>query len=94
MRAGDKPVEAGRHRGVGGEEIARSRDGQRHLERLAGLFHEAAGALQHREGRVPFIEMTDFRLQAERPKQSPATDPEQQLLLAGAAPSRRRRARW
>jgi hypothetical protein len=29
---------------------------------------------------MPFIEMTDFRLDAQRAKQSPSANPEQQLL--------------
>ena len=31
------------------------------LESLPGFLHEASGALQHRKGRMPFIQMTDFR---------------------------------
>ena len=61
-----KAVKAGGHRRVGGEEVARSRDGQRDFEGLPGLFHEAPGAFQHGEGRMPFIQMTDFRLDAKR----------------------------
>ncbi len=76
MRAGREPIKAGRHRGVRGEEIPRSRDGERHLEGLRSLLHEAAGALQHREGRMPLVQMADLRLHAERTKQSPAADPE------------------
>ena len=57
-------VKAGGHRRVGGEEVPRSRDGQRDFEGLPGLFHEAAGALQNGEGRMPFIQVTDFRLDA------------------------------
>ena len=41
------------------------------------LFHETAGALQHGEGRMPFVEMTDFRLNAKRSKQPPSANPEQ-----------------
>ena len=59
-------VKAGGHCRVGGEEIPRSRDGQRDFEGLPGLFHETPGALQHGKGRMPFIQMTDFRLDAER----------------------------
>jgi hypothetical protein len=43
-----------------------ARGGQRDFEGLPGLFHETAGALQHGEGRMPFIQVTDFRLDAER----------------------------
>ena len=66
---------------MGGEKIARSRDGQCHFEGLSGIFHEAPGALQHGEGRMPFIQMTDFRLDPERAEQPPSADPEEQFLL-------------
>ena len=59
-------VKAGGYCRVGGEEISRSRDGQCHFEGLPRLFHETPGAFQHGEGRMPFIQMTDFRLDAER----------------------------
>ena len=42
---------------------------------------KAAGALQHGKGRMPFIQVTDFRLDAERAQQSPAANPKQQFLL-------------
>ena len=74
-------VKAGGHRRVGGEEVARPRDGQRHFEGLPGLFHEAPGAFQHGEGRMPFIQVADFRLDAERAEQPPSADPEEQFLL-------------
>ena len=56
-------VKAGGHRRVGGEEVSRSRGGQRDFKGLRGLLHETAGAFQHREGRMPFIQVTDFRLE-------------------------------
>ena len=59
-------IKAGGHCRVGGEEVPRSRDGQRDFEGLPGLFHETAGAFQHGEGRMPFIQVTDFRLDAQR----------------------------
>ena len=74
-------VKAGSHRRVGGEKVPRSRDGQRDFESLPGLLHETSGAFQHGEGRMPFIQMTDFRLDAERREQSPSADPEQHFLL-------------
>ena len=43
-----------------------SSDGQRDFEGLPGLFHETSGALQHGKGRMPFIQMADLRLDAER----------------------------
>src|SRR5208337_1358934 len=74
-------VKAGGHRRVGGEEIPRSGDGQRDFEGLPGLFHETAGALQYSEGRVPFVQVTDFWFDAERAEQPPSANPEQQFLL-------------
>ena len=66
---------------MSGEEVARSSDGQRDFEGLRGLLHEAAGTFQHGKGRMPFIQMTDFRLEAKRTKQSPSADPKDQFLL-------------
>ena len=74
-------VKAGCYCRMSREEIAGSSCRQRHLEGLSRFFHEAAGALQHRERRVAFIQMTDFRLESERAKQAPSADSEQQLLL-------------
>src|SRR3984893_12355447 len=74
-------VKAGGHCRVGGEEIPRSSDGQRDVEGLPGLLHETAGTFQHGKGRMPFIQMTDLRPDAERIEQSPAADPEKQFLL-------------
>ena len=74
-------VKAGGHCRVGGEEVPRSRDGQRDFERLRGLLHETAGALQHGKGRMPFVQVTDFRLDAECGEQPPAANPEKQFLL-------------
>ena len=76
-----KTVETGGHRRMGGEEITRSRRGQCHFEGLPGLFHEVAGALQHGERRVPFIQVTDLRLEPQRAEQPPSADPEQHFLL-------------
>ena len=59
-------VEAGGHRRVRGEEIARARDGQRDLEGLPGRLHETPRAFQHGERRMPFIQVADLRLDAER----------------------------
>ena len=59
-------VKAGSHRRVGGEKVPRSRDGQCDLERLPGLVHESPGAFQNGERRMPFIQVADFRLDAER----------------------------
>ena len=78
---GGKTVETGGHRGVRGEEIARAGNRESGIERLPGRFHEVAGAFEHGEGRVPFVQVTDLGLQAERAEQPPAADPEEQLLL-------------
>ena len=59
-------VKACGHRRVGGEKVARSRDGQCDFERLPGLVHESPGAFQNGERRMPFIQVADFRLDAER----------------------------
>ena len=56
-------------------------DGQRYFKGLSGLLHETAGAFQHGKGRMPFIQMTDFRMDAKRTKQSPSADPKEQFLL-------------
>ena len=61
---GSEPVKTSGHRGVGGEKIARPGDRQCGFKGLACLFHEGAGPLQHRERRVPFIQVADLRLQA------------------------------
>src|SRR2546425_4769540 len=56
-------VEARRDRGVGGEDVSRAGDRERHVERVPGVLHEAPGALQHGEGRVPLVEMADLGLE-------------------------------
>ena len=70
-----KAVKACGHRSVGGEEVTRPRYGQRDFERLPCLFHETPGPFQNGEGRMSFIEVTDFRLDAERAEQPPPADP-------------------
>ena len=74
-------VEARRDRGVRGENIAGAGDRQRHVERTPRVLHEAPRALQYRERRVPLVEVTDLGLEPERSQQSPAPDPQQELLL-------------
>ena len=73
-------VKAGRHRRVGGEEVPGPRGGQRDLEGLRGVLHETARAFQHGKGCMPVVQVTDFRLDAERDEEPPATNPEKQLL--------------
>jgi len=80
-RAGRETVESGRDRRVRSEEIPRAGDGERDFERLPVRLHEAAGAFQHGKGRMPFVQMTDFRLDAERLEQPPAADSQQHFLL-------------
>jgi len=65
---------------VGGKEIPSPRDGQRDLEGQRGVLHETAGAFQHGKGCMPVVQVTDFRLDAERDEQPPAANPEKQLL--------------
>ena len=74
-------VKAGSHGRVRGEEVAGPSCSQCHLERLPGFFHESSGSLQHREGGVTFIQVTDFGFKSERSEQPPAADSEQQFLL-------------
>jgi len=59
-----KPVESRAHRRVRGEEIAGSRDGQRHVEGVATVDHEGAGTLEDGEGGMPLVEMADLGLDA------------------------------
>ena len=73
-------IKAGGHWRVGGEEVPRSRGGQRDFEGLPGFFHKISGTLQHGEGRMSFIQVTDFRLDAQRAEQSPAANPEKHFL--------------
>ena len=74
-------VKAGGHRGMRGKQVACPGNGQRDFEGLPGLFHEGAGAFQHGESRMPFIQVTDLRLNPQRAEQPPSADPEQQFLL-------------
>ena len=69
-------VKAGGHCRVRGEQVPRSRGGQRDLERLCCLLHETAGALQHGEGRMPFVQVTDVWLDPKRGQEPPSADPE------------------
>ena len=89
-----EPVKAGGHGRVGGEKIPRARDGESNLERLPGLGHERPGSFQDGERRMPFVQMTDFRL--ESPAQPAAASRQSQAaVLAGdAAPVRRHTTRW
>src|ERR1039458_6751171 len=73
-------IKARGHCRVSGEQVPRSRDGQRDVEWLPGFFHETSGTLQHSERRMPFIQVTDFRLDAQRAEQPPSANPEQQFL--------------
>jgi len=78
MRVGAKRSKP-RYRRMGSEEIADSSCGQCHFEGLARLFHEAPGAIQHGEGRMPFIQVTDLWLDPERAQQPPSANPESSL---------------
>ncbi len=73
-------VKPGGHCRVGGKKIPRPRGGQRRFKRLRILLHETAGALQHGKGRMTFIQVTDFRFDAERGEQPPAANPQQHFL--------------
>src|SRR5664280_1910302 len=74
-------VKTGGHCRVRGEEVARSRGGQCDFEGLLCLFHEVSGTFQDGERRVPFIQVTDFRLESEGAEQPPSADSEKQFLL-------------
>ena len=50
------------------------------FEGLSGLFHKGSSPFQHGEGGMPFIQVADFRLDAERIEQAPPADPKQQSL--------------
>ncbi len=66
-QVGSETIETGGHGGMCGEQVSRSRDGQRDLEWLSGFFHETASTFQHGEGRMSFVQMTDFRLECQAP---------------------------
>ena len=74
-------IEARGHRRVRGEKVPRSRNSQGYFKRPSGFLHEIAGAFQHGEGRMTFIEVTNFRLDSEGTKQPPPADPQHQFLL-------------
>ena len=74
-------IKAGGHRRVGGEEVPCSCGGQRDFKGLTCRFHETASARQHGKGRVPFIQVTDFRLEAKLTQQPPSPKTEDQFLF-------------
>src|ERR1019366_10393080 len=74
-------VETRSHSRVGREEIADSSRGLCHFEGLPSFFHEVAGTFPHREGRMPFLQVTDFRLEAECAEQPSSANSEQHFLL-------------
>ena len=79
--AGIEPVEGCGDRRVGGEHGARARDGQRDVERYVLFPHDPPGAFQHGKCRVPFVEVTDVRIESQLAQQPPAAEPERHLLL-------------
>ncbi len=79
-QVGGKAVEACFHGGVRGEQIAGAGCRQRHVERLAGLLHEAGRSLQHRERGMALIQMTHLGLNPQGLQQAPAADSEHHLL--------------
>src|SRR6185295_3966212 len=50
------------------------------FKRLSCLLHETAGSFKHRKGRVPLVEMTNFRTIAQFTQQPPAADAQKDLL--------------
>src|SRR5688572_25227042 len=75
-----KAVKSGCHGRVSCKKIARPGDGQRDLKGTPRLCHVTSGAFQDGKGRMPFIQVTDLRLDAQRTEQSPAADPKEQFL--------------
>ena len=74
-------VKTSGHRRVRREQIARPCGGKCNIEGLPGLPHERPGAFQHGEGRMPFIQVAHFRMEAQCLEQPPAADAEDQFLL-------------
>jgi hypothetical protein len=62
---------------MGGEQISGPSDGQRNLKGLTRFIHKSSGSFQDRERGMPFIQVTDFRLDAKRDQQSPTADSQQ-----------------
>ena len=73
-------VETRCHGDMGGEEIAGARDGESQRECLAAVHHEAAGALQHREGGMSLVKMADLGVETKGAQQPPSADAQHQLL--------------
>src|SRR6185369_11524737 len=71
---GCKAIKSGWDSRVRSKEIARARCGERHFERLPGLFHESARAFEYGESGVSFVEVTDFRVVTKFTQQPPTTD--------------------
>jgi hypothetical protein len=60
---------------MSGEKISRACGAERDVEQLGVFLNEIACALQDGKRRMALIEMTDRRLNAERPKQPPSGYP-------------------
>src|SRR5215471_898136 len=58
-------IETGRHGRVRSKKIASARHRKRNIEGLPGFLHPGPGPFKHREGRMPFVEMTDFGTKSE-----------------------------
>ena len=62
------------------EEVAGPCGLEGNIKGLAGLIHKASGTLEHGKASMPFIEMADFRLDAEAFEQAPAANPKHRFL--------------
>ena len=59
-------IKAGRYRRVGSEKVSARVVASATSKDWRCLLHETAGAFEHGEGRMPFIQVTYFRSEAER----------------------------
>ena len=76
-----EPVKAGGHRRVCSKDVPRSSSSQCNFKRLTCILHKISCAFQHSEGGVPFVQVTYFRLKAERTQQPPSADPKHHFLF-------------
>jgi len=63
------------------KEISGASGGQRDFKGLVEILHEMASPFQNRKSCMPLIQVADFRLNANSPKQAPSTNAKQQFLL-------------
>ena len=78
--AWDELIDAGRDRGMGGEDAPGRRDLARFLKAQEARLHEPSHTLQPEEGGVPLIHMEDPRLIAKGLQRTHAADAEEDFL--------------